>query len=66
MVRDIKTIRAEARRAFAKRDRIEAELREINKEICALRGEYMLQTRVWGIRDERFREEITPAKAAAA
>lgn len=66
MVRDTKTISAEARRAFAKRDRIEAELRAITNHIHDLKSEYMIVNRTWGLRDERFREEITPAKATKA
>ena len=57
-------IKAQARRAFAKRDRLEAELREVNAHLARLKSQYMIETHVWGLRDERFREEAK-AKVAA-
>jgi uncharacterized coiled-coil DUF342 family protein len=62
MTRDLKTIHAEARKAFAKRDKLEAELRALNNQINQLRAEHMIITRVWGLREESFRQET---KAAA-
>jgi hypothetical protein len=50
-------IRKEARKAFAKRDRLETELRAINEQLTHLRSLYMIETRTWGIRDESFRKE---------
>jgi hypothetical protein len=61
----VKTIRAEARKAFAKRDRLEGELRDINAQLTKLKGQYMIETHVWGLRDERFREEAKATKVAA-
>lgn len=61
----IKAIRIEARRAFAKRDKLEAELRDINAQLTSLKGQYMIETHVWGLRDERFRQEVSITKVAA-
>ena len=61
---DLKAIRAEARKAFAKRDRLEAELRDINAQLMKLKSQYMIETHVWGLRDERFRQEATTKVAA--
>lgn len=60
---DIKAIRAEARKAFAKRDRLEAELRDINANLVKLKGHYMAETRTWGIREESFRNDTTKVPA---
>lgn len=62
MTRDLKAIHAEARKAFSKRDKLEAELRALNNQINQLRAEHMIITRVWGLREESFRQET---KAAA-
>ena len=61
----IKAIRIEARRAFAKRDKLEAELRAVNAQLTSLKGQYMIETHVWGLRDERFRQEVNLIKGAA-
>lgn len=61
----IKAIRIEARKAFAKRDKLEAELRDINAQLTNLKGQYMIETHVWGLRDERFRQEVNLIKGAA-
>lgn len=58
-------IRIEARKAFAKRDKLEAELRDINAQLTSLKGQYMIETHVWGLRDERFRQEVSITKVAA-
>lgn len=58
-------IRAEARKAFAKRDKLEAELRAVNAQLTSLKGQYMIETHVWGLRDERFRQEVSITKVAA-
>ena len=63
MTRDLKTIHAEARRAFAKRDKLEAELRALNNQINQLKAEHMVITRVWGLREESFRQETTKVAA---
>jgi len=59
----INAIRAEARKAFAKRDKLEAELRTINQQINQLRAEHMVITRVWGLREESFRQETLKVAA---
>lgn len=58
-----KDICKEARKAYAKRDRLEAELRDINAHIMKLKGQYMIETRTWGLRDERFRNDATKVAA---
>ena len=63
MTRDLKTIHAEARKAFIKRDKLEAELRAINNQINQLRNEHMVITRVWGLREESFRQETSKVAA---
>ena len=63
MTRDLKTIHAEGRKAFAKRDKLEAELRTINNQISQLRNEHMVITRVWGLREESFRHETLKVAA---
>lgn len=60
----INAISAQARKAFAKRDKLEAELRAVNVQLTSLKGRYMLETHVWGLRDERFRQEVTIKVAA--
>ena len=60
----ISAIRADARKAFAKRDRLEAELRTVNAQLTDLKRQYMIETHVWGLRDERFRQEATTKVAA--
>ena len=49
----------EAREAFAQRDRLQAELDAVNDQLAKLKAQYMERTHIWGIRDERFRQEIT-------
>ena len=63
MTRDLKAIHAEARKAFARRDKLEAELRTINDQINRLRSEHMIETRVWGLREESFRQETLKVAA---
>jgi len=58
------SISAQARKAFAKRDKLEAELRAVNAQLTSLKGQYMIETHVWGLRDERFRQEVTLKVAA--
>jgi len=60
----INAISAQARKAFAKRDKLEAELRAVNAQLTSLKGQYMIETHVWGLRDERFRQEVTIKVAA--
>jgi hypothetical protein len=60
----INAISAQARKAFAKRDKLEAELRAVNVQLTSLKGQYMIETHVWGLRDERFRQEVTLKVAA--
>lgn len=63
MTRDLKTIHAEARKAFAKRAKLEAELRAVNNKLNQLKSEHMIKTRVWGLREESFRQETSKVAA---
>jgi uncharacterized coiled-coil DUF342 family protein len=63
MIRDLKAIHAEARKVFTKRDKLEAELRALNNQINQLKAEHMVITRVWGLREESFRQETTKVAA---
>lgn len=54
---------AEAREAFAQRDRLEAELEVVSDRLAKLKAQYMEKTHIWGIRDERFRQEINKENA---
>ena len=55
---------AEAREAFAQRDRLQAELEAVNGRLAKLKASYMERTHIWGIRDERFRFEINKMEDA--
>lgn len=57
-------IAAEAREAFAQRDRLETELAAVNDRLAKLKSQYMEKTHIWGIRDERFRYEINKMEDA--
>lgn len=50
---------AEALDLFVQRDRLEAELAVVNDRLAKLKSQYMERTRLFGIRDERFRHEIS-------
>jgi hypothetical protein len=54
-------IRTRALRAFARRDKLQAELDKVNNELIKLKSDYMAETRIWGIRDESFRKELRAA-----
>ena len=54
----------EAREAFAQRDRLQAELDAVNDRLAKLKAQYMERTHIWGIRDERFRQEINQMRDA--
>jgi hypothetical protein len=49
---------AEALEAFAERDRLETELAAVNRRLAKLKAQYMQETHIWGILDERFRFEV--------
>ena len=55
---------AEARDLFAQRERLEAELAAVNERLAKLKAQYMERTRIWGIRDERFRHDINKLEDA--
>ena len=54
---------AEAREAFAERDRLETELAVVNARLANFKAQYMRETHIWGIRDECFRFEINKEPA---
>lgn len=55
---------AEVRDLFVQRDRLEAELGAVNDRLAKLKAQYMEKTRLFGIRDERFRHEINKMEDA--
>lgn len=55
----------EARRLFAKRDRIERELREIDSQIGILRSRWMAETSTYGLHPAAFRREVESRRKAA-
>ena len=44
---------------LAERDRLQAELSAVDDRLAKLKANYMERTHIWGIRDERFRHEIS-------
>lgn len=58
------TISKEARRLYAKRDRIQRELAEIDAQLLKLRSEYMREQNTYGLHPTAFRREIEARKAA--
>ena len=58
-------ISARARKLFAKRDRLEAELRAIDGELSKLRAEYRNETRSFINDMVRFRNAVHLSKIAA-
>ena len=56
---------ARARKLFARRDRIEAQLREIDAELVKARSEYRQETRVFINDMPRFRNAVHQIKVAA-
>lgn len=56
---------AEARKLFAKQDKLQAEMRAVEERLRTLRATYMVEARVWGISTDNFRQEATKIKAAA-
>lgn len=61
---DRKKIEAEARKAFAQRDRLQEQLRAVDNNLRTLRAAYMVESRLWGISNERFRQEVAKKVAA--
>ena len=58
-------ISAHARKLFARRARLEAQLREIDAELAKARGEYRDETRVFVNDMVRFRNIVHQIKVAA-
>lgn len=55
----------EARRLFAKRDRVERELREIDRQLGLLRSRWMAETSTYGLHPSAFRREVESHRKAA-
>lgn len=62
---DVDKISARARRLFAKRDRLEAELRAVDAQLSAARSDYRVATHTFGIDMVRFRKAVQDIKVAA-
>jgi DNA anti-recombination protein RmuC len=60
-----KEISARARKLFARRDRLEAQLRAIDAELSKARSEYRQETRVFINDMPRFRNAVHQIKVAA-
>jgi hypothetical protein len=56
---------AEARKLFAKKDRLETDLRAVDNRLQELRAQYMTEARVWAIGIERFRQAAHEPEAVA-
>lgn len=55
------TLASEATALFTELDQLNARKREIENRLRTLRTAYMVEARLWGISDERFRQEIKAA-----
>lgn len=55
------TLANEATTLFTELDQLNARKREIENRLRTLRTAYMVEARLWGISDERFRQEIKAA-----
>jgi hypothetical protein len=55
------TLANEATALFTELDQLNARKREIENRLRTLRTAYMVEARLWGISDERFRQEIKAA-----
>lgn len=60
-----KEISARARKLFARRDRLEAQIRAIDAELSKARSEYRQETRVFVNDMVRFRNVVHQIKVAA-
>lgn len=54
-----------ARDAFARRDELVSQLAAVDRELQALRGDYMQMNRMWGVRPEGFRNAVFTVGIAA-
>jgi hypothetical protein len=55
------TLANEATTLFTELDQLNVRKREIENRLRTLRTAYMVEARLWGISDERFRQEIKAA-----
>ena len=56
---------AEARRLYAKRDRLIAELARVDEQLNALRSQYMRESNTYGLHPTAFRREVELHRKAA-
>lgn len=59
------TLEQEARRLYARRDRIAQQLAEIDQQLNKLRSQYMHSTSTYGIHPTAFRRQIENSRTAA-
>ena len=57
---------AEARKLYAKRDKLERELKALDAQLNALRSRYMSETNTYGIHPTAFRREVETVTKRAA
>ncbi len=55
-------ITKEAQRLFNERDKLERRKHEIDNRLRTLRALYMTEARVWGMSEDRFRQEVRAAQ----
>lgn len=55
----------EARRLFAKRDKLVDELARIDEQLNALRSQYMRESNTYGLHPAAFRREVETIRKAA-
>lgn len=56
---------SEARRLYARRDKLERELAAIDAQINAARSQYMRETNIYGLHPAAFRREVETIRKAA-
>ena len=56
---------AEARRLYARRDKLERQLRDVDARLKLLRREYMADTGVYGIHPTAFRHAVETIRKTA-
>lgn len=59
------TLEQQARRLYARRDRIARELAEIDAQLNKLRSTYMVETNTYGIHPTSFRRAIETKRLVA-
>lgn len=57
---------SEARRLYARKDKLERELAQIERQLTALRSRYMRETNTYGLHPTSFRREVETVNKRAA